>query len=279
MKYTEEEFYGNTQNMVLENGEVMPINSSGEGKETNSKVVLTIGITALKTMMILIGLMFYIISVAISLAPSFAIKIYEFVGADKVALSCYERIYEQDKSLANLYNVVQKSIQNKDYKKTSKYIRELQAKSDYLNFCVKVNKATLNVAEKHYIAYVGDLDGYLVSQSIMAEYNTNNKDKARDVALSDLVNTNIYSFGFSSFIECLENDDKLTREEVNLEILELIDRKVDDKSVFELIKTRRTLGDVSNSDGSLNDKILRVYACLKIEKVLYKNLSEFLSKR
>ena len=269
MKYTEEEFYGNTQNTVLGNGEVVPLNNN-EGGVHSPKIAITILLTFVKTFVALVGIVFYIMSVLITLAPTSGIKMFDYIGAEKISLFCYERIYEKDKTLANLYNVVQKSIQNKDHEKTSKYIKEMQQKSDYIVFCLKVNTATLKVTEKEYVAFVGDLDGYLVSQNIIAEYNSGNEQRAADIARLDLKNANLYSFGLSTFIECLENDESLTDKQINYKILEVVNLTSNSTATINLIKSRRSLVDVSNTDGSLNDKILRVYTSLKIENVLHR---------
>ena len=213
MRYTEEDFYGNTQNTVLENGEVVPANyriKREKSDKQSSKMAIDIFLTFAKTLMILVGMVFYIISITVCLSPTKAIEIFDFLGAEKASLACYERIYENDKTLANLYNLVQKSIENKDHKKTSKYIQELQGKSDYVDFCVKVNEATMKATDTAYVAYVGDLDSYLVSQNILAKYNSKSKKGAKEIALSDLTNSNIYSFGFSTYVECLENDERKT---------------------------------------------------------------------
>ncbi len=274
MRFTEEEFYGNTQNTVLEGGEIVPTNvnvvESKKEKQSANNLAFDIFSTFGKTLAILVGVLFYVMSITICLAPRTAIRVLDFVGAEKVSLVCYERIYEKEKTLASLYNLVQKSIQNKNHKKTAKYIEELQGKSDYVNFCIKVNSATLKATEKEYVAFVGDLDSYLVSQNIIAEYKSNKKGEAKTIALLDLTNSNVYSFGFSSYIECLEDDNQLTQQEINALLLELVNQNLENKTILDLIKQRRQIVDVSLSDGTTNDKILRVYTSLKIEKVLYK---------
>ena len=269
MKFTEEEFYGNTQNTVLDNGDMVPLNQLGR-KEQKINVGLTVGLTFLKTIVGIIGFMFYFITVLIGLFPQKAIKVLDFVGAEKASLFCYERIYEKEQTLASLYNVVQKSIETKDHNKTSKYISKLQGKSDYVNFCIKVNTATLKVTTKEYVAFLGDLDGYLVSQNIYAKYEANKKEEAENIALLDLLNLNVYSFGFSSYVECLENDKSKTSEQIDSQILSIVNSNMESISVLDLIKQRREDVDVSLSDGTVNDKILRVYTSLKIEKVLHK---------
>ena len=139
-----------------------------------------------------------------------------------------------------------------------------------MNFCIKVNSASLKASLKKHVAYVGDLDGYLVSQNIYAKYEANKKEEAENIALLDLLNSNVYSFGFSSYIECLENDESKTSEQIDSQILSIANSNMDSISVLNLIKQRRENADVALSDGTINDKILRVYTSLKIEKVLHK---------
>lgn len=269
MEFTEEEFFGNTQNSIGGEGELVPLNKE-EQKKQEINMVQTIGLTFFKTIIAIFGSIFYCFAVMVCLMPQKAIKVFDFMSLNKAELFCYERVYKQEKNLANLYNVVQKSIENKDHYKTSKYIKELQSQSEYANFCIKVNSASLKVSAKEHIAYVGDLDGYLVSQNIYAFYEENKKETAKEVALNDLKNQNIYSFGFSSYVECLENDDSLTEAKVNEKILEVINSSFDSNVVLDLIKQRRENVDVSLSNGTTSDKILRVYTSLKIEKVLHK---------
>ena len=134
MNFTEEDFYGNKQGKVLEDGEV-EYNLNGDEPVENlsaSKLAEAVVSTFLKTLLVLIGSIFYFISVMVCLAPKSAIKVFDFAKMDKAALYCYEVIYEKEQTLASLYNLVQKSIENKDYKKTNKYIDELQGKNGML---------------------------------------------------------------------------------------------------------------------------------------------------
>ena len=268
MKYTEEEFFGNTQNIVSENGELVPI--SNEQTDNNLKFGKLVFTTFLKTFICVFGAMFYFFAIVVGLAPSFAIKMFDYIGAEKASLACYEQIYKKEQTLSSLYNLVQKSIENKDHKKSSKYIKELQGKNDYVDFCLKVNKAVIDSLDKAYIAYLADLDGYLVNQNIIAEYETNNKAAALNYAILDLENTNVYSFGILSYIECLENDKTLLQEQVNQKIIELVNTEVNGSKVIDKINHRRTLADVINAGTNQEEKIMLLYTSLKIERTLYK---------
>lgn len=272
MNYTDEEFYGNKQNAVLETGELVEAGKQEEKKEAKEpKLAIAMLSTFAKTLLVLICSVFYVVSAVVGLSPKSGIKIFEFMKAEKAALSCYERIYQKSGTLADLYNVVQKSISIKNYEKTSKYIKELQGKTSYNEFCIEVNDAILQVTEKKYLAYVGDLDSYLVSQNIMALYLDGKKDDALTLALSDLENNNIYSFGLSAYFACLAEDSSLTKEEKDVKIAQIASIVVDSDlslTVLGKIKERRTNADSELSNGGYNDKILRVYTSLKIENVL-----------
>jgi len=272
MNYTDEEFYGNKQNTVLENGNIVEAGKQEEKKEEKEpKLALAMVTTFAKTLIILICSIFYIVATVVGLSPKSGIKVFEFIGSEKAALSCYERVYQKSGTLADLYNVVQKSISIKNHNKTSKYIKELQSKNSYNEFCIEVNDAVLQVTEKKYLAYVGDLDGYLVSQNIIAKYLSGNKDEALILAISDLENDNIYSFGLSAYFSCLENDDSLTEEQKNLKISDISNIIVDSSlKVLDKIKERRTSADSDLGNGGFNDKILRLYTSLKIENALLK---------
>ena len=162
MNFTEEDFYGNKQGTVLEDGEVNyneQANQEGGGLH-GSKLALAVLVTFVKTLMGLIGTLFYMVAVMVCVAPKSAIKVFEFVKLDNATLFCYEKIYQDEQTLASLYNLVQKSIENKDHQKTNKYINELQGKSDYVNFCIKV-------CDWHR----GTRQAYFISNSSISKFN------------------------------------------------------------------------------------------------------------
>lgn len=273
MDYTEENFFGNKQNSAKEPEEKL-----------NEKVDVgnTVFSTFMKTFAVLFGLLFYFLGVSVCVIPEKAIKFYEVFNADKTIIVCYEKIYQKSGELADLYNVVQKSIEAKRYEKTAKYIKKLQNSDGYDEFCSMVNSASVSATENKYIAYVADLDGYLVSQNILALYNLGKKQSAKDVAVKDIVySENIYSFGISTYIECLMNDKSYSLEERKQMLIEFYEEVVDEnqtmKSISSYIDDKRDLVDLSQAVGNDKvDKILRVYTSLKIEntRLLYYEAKE-----
>ena len=259
MNYTEEEFFGEQQVTKGQNNNEKP----------NVDVSGTILVTFLKTLLVIVVSAFYILTICVGLFPESAVKVFEALNANRPALICYERVYNKTQTLADLYNLVQKSISAKDYKRTSKYISELRGKNGYNEFCFNLNAAVLEVTEDKYIAFVGDLDGYLVSQNILALYQSGKKIEAKDMAYTDLYNENIYSFGFSAYIECVLSDDSLTEQEKKIEAIDAYSGQISGEELVyidDLIDEREDALKFDLNDDSLTkaEKILRIYTGLKI---------------
>lgn len=267
MDYTDEEFFGNKHNEEIEQEEK-------NAQEEKVDVGSTVFSTFLKTFSILFCSFFYALAVMVCVMPKSAIKFYEFFDAKNAQIVCYEKIYKQTGDLADLYNLVQKSIEAKNHEKTAKYIKELQNKNGYNDFCVEVNDASVRVTEKKYIAYVADLDGYLVSQNILALYTSGKKEKAKRETIKDLVySQNIYSFGVSTFVECMMSDKSYSEEERKQLLIEFYEDVIDEnqtqKSISSYIGDKKDVVSLDNAVGNNNvDKILRVYTSLKIENVM-----------
>lgn len=263
-----------------ENGEQTLTENSGNARVQN--LTKDIFLTFLKTLIILVGSAFYILAVSLCLSPNFAISVYEFLGATKASLSCYERIYAESGELADLYNLSIKCVEAKDYKKASTYIETLRGAEGYEDFCREVNRATIETTSLKYVAYVADLDGYLVSQNILSLYESGEKQKAKEFAVLDLASENVYSFGISTYAMCLMSDSSLSSEEKSEALKNLAEQSVtfdaETKTVLEWINERLALANPEyGEEGNNIDKILRTYTCLKIENlnlIIYENANE-----
>ena len=263
-----------------ENGEQTLTENSGNARAQN--LTKDIFLTFLKTLIILVGSAFYILAVSLCLSPNFAISVYEFLGATKASLSCYERIYAESGELADLYNLSIKCVEAKDYKKASTYIETLRGAEGYEDFCREVNRATIETTSLKYVAYVADLDGYLVSQNILSLYESGEKQKSKELAVLDLASENVYSFGISTYAMCLMSDSSLSSEEKSEALKNLAEQSVtfdaETKTVLEWINERLALANPDSSEEGNNiDKILRTYTCLKIENlnlIIYENANE-----
>ena len=181
-------------------GEVVNNNPNNVKEEGVGNTILS---TLSKTLISLIVIVGYLLALLIQLCPLQAIKVYEYIGASNIAIVAYENQYKKTRELTDLYNLIQKSISNKDYGRTVNYIEVLQEEKKYTDFCTSVNSASVKAASLDRIAFVADLDSYLISQKVNAYYFIN-QTKALDIALEDLFNTdNIYSVGLTTYISLL----------------------------------------------------------------------------
>ena len=248
-----------------------------ELQEENVEVGNTVFSTFMKTFGFLICAVFYVLAIAVCIMPKTSSKFYELFDSKNAVVVCYEKIYEKSGQNADLYNLILKSIDAKNHKLTAKYIKELREKDNYIEFCDEVNSASVSATENKYIAYVADLDGYLVSQRIVALYSKGSKKTAENEAINDIVyNENIYSFGISAYVDCLMNDENFTEQEKNQKLIDFYEKVIDvndsQKEISTYIEEKRTEVDLSNAVGNDKvDKILRVYTSLKIDniKLLY----------
>lgn len=266
MNYSDEEFFGNQQNTVDSQGDVKPIEEPKQPKK-ELNVFRTVALTSLKTILVVFGALLYFMAVCHIVSPLTAAKIYKVMGANNAVVICYENVYEKTGNLSDLYNLVQRTIEAGDSDKTNKYIEILQNDSNYGDFCKRVNDSTIKVAEKKYIAYVGDLDSYLVSQNIIALYQKGQKDKAKDLALEDLTSENIYSFGFSAYVDCLMNDQYYTLEERSEKFVSLLEITYKKQYMMNYINDRLELVNNYKFEPVLSSRILKVYTALKIQNV------------
>lgn len=242
-----------------------------ENVNTDSKfIVKTALITFAKSLVLMVAVLFFVFSFCYVLFPKSIASVYEALGYNKGVVTAYERIYNKSKKNSDLYNLIQKSISANTYQVSSKYIEVLLQTEDYEDFVNKTNEALIKEADVKYIAYVGDLDGYLTSELVIAKYMQGDKEDAKKLAIDDLVNGNlpggnIYSFALSAYLNCLINDSTISSSGLKSEVREILSTKVYDIKVEDLLEDRELVADYTKSS-DLVDKILRVYTCLKIEK-------------
>lgn len=228
-----------------------------DGKQVNMKLGKTILFTFLKSVGILVGLLFWFLAVVTALSPRLAINFYDTFGVDEASMRCYEQIYAKSNKNVDLYNLIERAVRAREYKTASKYIAELKQKDDYNQFVEKVNSASIKSSELKYVAYVGDLDSYLSSQLVSSLYRSKNKDEALNSAIADLSNPNKYSFALATYIDEVLKDKALTKEEKSQKIA-LLDVN------SAQIETRLNAVNPDGATGKI-EQILLVYASLKIE--------------
>lgn len=257
-------------------GEVVNNNPNNVKEEGVGNTILS---TLSKTLISLIVIVGYLLALLIQLCPLQAIKVYEYIGASNIAIVAYENQYKKTRELTDLYNLIQKSISNKDYGRTVNYIEVLQEDKEYTDFCTSVNSSSVKAASLDRIAFVADLDSYLISQKVNAYYYIN-QTKALDIALEDLFNTdNIYSVGLTTYISLLINDKGLTEEQKNAKFEQIKSSINQETNVLERIDYRLTLVDVDILNPTSDvDKILMTYTSLKLNQAKY-NIYKFTNEQ
>lgn len=236
-------------------------------------IVKTALLTFVKSLILFVALIFLIFCLCYVFFPSSVANLYDTFGYQEGVVAAYERIYNKSQKNSDLYNLIQKSVVAKTHAKTSKYINLLKQNDDYDTFVSKTNKALIEASEPKYIAFVGDLDGYLTSELVVAEYKLGNKQNALDIATSDLISgkeegDNIYSFSMASYLNCMVEEYRLDEGKLKNEVASLVGQTINNVGFMTHVENRELLADYTRASSD-SEKILRIYTCLKIEKFKY----------
>lgn len=245
---------------IIEEKEIKNQKTVSEVK--NNEMAKTIVFTCLKTLLCLFVCILYAWTIIFCLSPEAALKINQTFGFKGVETACYERIYLKSEKTSELYNLIEVCIKNNDYNKTVKYIDQMRKGEDYAEFCSQVNTAAVANTSVKYVAFVGDYESYLTQQKCVALYKVNKKSDALQFALNDLAeNTNKYSIPLASYVELLSA-------EKDCDLSSLMSTTVGEKTVENLISEKISVLDYSSVSDN-KEKVMCIYALLKIEKVRY----------
>ena len=91
--------------------------------------------TMLKTIIILVIVVFFACLGFYVINPRFSAKVCASLGWRKTEISCYELLYARNKDNADLYNLIVKLSDTKDYQKQLDYIDKMQNSENYNQFC------------------------------------------------------------------------------------------------------------------------------------------------
>lgn len=127
--------------------------------------------TMLKTMVIILiivvfcGLGFYVIN------PKFSAGVCQQFGWQKAEISCYELVYARSKNNSDLYNLIVKLGNAKEFQKQNDYIDKLQKLDDYNTFCLTMDNSVLD----------GYNNGKIQAKNVGLLYGTNEYITSRKV--------------------------------------------------------------------------------------------------
>lgn len=247
-------------------------------KQEGLNVATLVVNTAMFTFVALICLAMWFLSVAYVIDPHASIKYFDFLGAPKASLAAYERTYQKSHENYDLYDLINKSISVGEYKTTLKYINELRTQTYYEAFVNEIDEISTEGIAKRYIALVGDYDGYLNGQYVIALYKSGDKEGALKSAAEDLNNQNLRSFALSAYFDCLYGDNTLTS--YMADILNVSSYTFEDgQNLVEKLEQRREATDITNAIDQYDtvEKLVRLYTSMKIDNVLiaiYNNTGE-----
>lgn len=241
-----------------------------EKKDTTTKLII---ITALHTLYFLIVGVFFCVASLSVLAPNVMIGFYNDLNMQSVKAYMYERVYDNTNKIEDLYNVIEVNISCENYEHVVKYIKVMQNRSGYADFCEKINARNIQNIDKKYYVYLCDYDSFLRNQYVNALYHANKKDRAREIAFDELTNnSNSYAWEFGAYIDCVMTDNSLTENDKIALLSQIYDTELNGLSVQELINNNIDMLD--DPDGLNGYEKLRVLHQLIIIKITNKYFAQ-----
>ena len=190
--------------------------------------------TVLVTLSALIGAVaMFLISISV-VAPFFAVKVYDTFGAKKISYIVYQRVYEREKTDENLYNVLQASINMKDYENIEKYAQEMLEDSTFQTFSKKIDEATKKKLDKKYSVYADSYESYVRKWLVIALYENGKTDEAKMKAINSVYDSD--GGEMYEYVRMLKEDKDILESERVRELRLLRDRydvwkKLEEKQV------------------------------------------------
>ena len=169
-----------------------------------TKVVAT---TIVQTVSILVAVLGYVVIALSVIAPKVITPIFKTLKMDRANYLVYKRMYERDPNKENLYNVIQLSIENENYKDQVVYISNLLEDEEFSDFCKSVDGATREALGERFSIYADSYEGYLRHHLVVALYNIDRVPEAKMMAI-DSVRHNFYEL--YAYIQMVINDENLT---------------------------------------------------------------------
>ena len=175
-------------------------------------------LTALKTLGILIFLLGFVIVSTPALCPKKTLKVLDAVGLNEAGYLVQKRLYYRDNSNINLYNLIQRSIEEEKYEDQIEFIELMLNSDDYSKFSEEVDKSTKKTLGLRYSVYADSYDTYLRQHLVIALYRSGRELEAKMMAIDS-----VYG-GFDElyvYLNLIVNDDNLTELQKEIEITSL----------------------------------------------------------
>lgn len=220
--------------------------------------------TSIKTMIVLLIIVVFSSLSLYVINPRFSAKVCAEIGWNKAEISCYELLYARNKDTSDLYNLIVKLGNAKDYEKQNDYINKMQALNNYSDFCNSMDNSVIQSFN------AGKTD----AQNLSLIYGTNEYISSREII--NLVNLTKYEDSYNVALETLSTDKTYELAVYNYaEYLYASDLSSDIKvNYFSKLKTDfgtylQSKYDSLSTAENTADQILTAYTKLKIEYTEY----------
>lgn len=186
----------------------------------NNKATSQIGVkgilkTAFITVLVMLGTIGFVIVSMSSVCPNVIAGVFEHCGFDDAYYLVYKREYARDNSNENLYNVIQLSIERKNYVDMEEYIKLMLEGDNFAKFAKSVDDATKEALGEKYSIYADSYESYIRGELTLALYKNDKsleaKMRAIDSVYGDARELYVY-------VNCIVSDDELTELQKETEI-------------------------------------------------------------
>lgn len=240
-------------------------------KEKNTNVWKNASISFLKIFCVIVCAYFFVLTIVFSLFPRVTANYFKFFGATKAEELCYERQYQKTNDIADLYNLILFE-QDRNNLKQLQFINELRSKKEYEEFCKELNDSALKeTTEKSLVAYVGDVNAYLINQKVKCLYNLNLG--CETFIYDELKSGKLTEQSFASYAELVFSNKSLTSEQKIVKYQDLLDTsELFGGQTLEVLLNNRLLAlseKASEDNLQENEEIILKFTLAKNYKACY----------
>ena len=188
--------------------------------------------TAFITILAILGAVGFVIVGMTSVCPSVIANVFESCGLDDAHYLVYKRVYAREKSNENLYNVIQLSINRKNYIDMEEYIKTMIDGDNFAKFAKTIDKETKETLGDAYSVYADSYESYLRGELTLALYKNGKVFEAKMRALDSLF---VDTQEMYVYANCIADDESLTDLQKQTEFTTLQNRfNIDEKLISKL---------------------------------------------
>ena len=250
------------ENNAENNTEQKNIETDVKSKISVKLILKTIGLTLAFA---LFAFGYFVVTIS-AVAPKAAANAFATCGFDKTSYLIYKRVYAREKTNQNLYNVIQLSINRKNYKDMEYYINIMLSGDDFIKFSEKVDEATKNAVGEDFNTYINSYENYLTTQYTIALYKNGKFLEAKMIAI-DSLDPDSSASALYAYTECVMNDENLLASQKTREFRSLKNKYA---CISELNARLAELDADDTSTLSKSEQIEILEQKIRLNEILYR---------